>query len=95
MAPTRATSGADVGQDVTGVTKTVFARYLSRLFRTVVPHHDVRELACRNGFPAADVENSTNGGLVLEYEYIGVNDVIDIDVVADRLAVFVKYRCQT
>ena len=59
----------------------------SRLVRSVLAHDDVREFPGGDRLAAADVEDPPGGAVVPEHQHVGVDHVLDVDVVPDRLAV--------
>src|SRR5262249_60324794 len=64
-----------------------------RLGGPVVAADPPGELLCGVGRAAPDVEHAADGALVRQHENIRVDDVVDVDVVPDRLTVLVERRC--
>ena len=88
--PAQRPQGADVGQDVPGVAEAVFSGHYARLAGPVLAHHDVREFPGGDRPAASDVEDPPGGAVVRQHEHVGVHDVVDVDVVADRGAILVE-----
>ena len=73
-----------------GIAEAVLACHNAPLVRGVLAPHDIAELGCRDSLTAADVENAPHGRILTEHKDVGVNDIVDIDIVADGAAVFVE-----
>ena len=72
------------------ITESVLARYRRPPLDPYWPIDDVCELQGRYRPAPAYVENVAGGPLILEDEHIRVHHIVDIDVIADRTAVFVR-----
>src|SRR5262245_43676685 len=90
--PAEVAERTDVGQDVPGIAEAILAGRDAGLIGAVLAHDDVGELPGRHRLTAADVEHLAGGPLIGQHENIGVDDVVDVDVIADRRAVFVQDR---
>jgi len=77
---------------VPGVAKPVLTGDHGRLGRPVVLPHDIGEFPGRYRGAAADVEDPPGGAVVGQHQHIGVDDIVDVDVVPDRPAVLVENR---
>ena len=88
--PAQRPQGADVGQDVPCVTEAVLASHHSRLRRPVLAHHDVRKFPGGDRPAASDVKDPAHGAGVRQNQHVGVYDVVDADVIADRSAILIE-----
>ena len=86
--------GADVGEDVAGVPEAVLAGDFGRPVTAVVLPDHVGELGRGDRLAAADVEDPAGRPVVLQHQHVGVDHVVDVDVVPDRPAVLVQGRRQ-
>src|SRR5262245_11875871 len=87
--PAKPCDGVNVRDDVSSVAEPVFAADATGEIRVVLAPNDFGELCSRITGAAADIEYLANGSLIGENEHIGVDHVMDIDVVTDRFPVLV------
>src|SRR5690349_9468226 len=80
--PAQCAERRDVRQDVPGIAEPVLAGHVARKVRTVLAPDDVRELRGCERPAAANVENLPDRALVIEHEKIGIDNIVDVDVVA-------------
>src|SRR5215469_5980572 len=90
--PAQGLQGADIRDDVAGVAKAVVAGHPAWLIGAVLTHNDVGEFPGGDPYTATDVEDPPGGEVVLQREHVGIYDVIDVDVVADRRTVLIEGR---